>query len=506
MEHTANKKVKTPNIASVAVIGAGVSGIVTSRILLSEGHDVVVFEASDIGGVWAENYAGFGVQTPANLYEFPDQPLPKGSDFTPGPEMNEYIRNYADKHKVTQKVRIAKVDSVEPSDQGFMVHYTESGSTHSQYFDWVICSTGIYGKFDKYVPDWLGKEVFEGKIIHASDMVDPAMCEGKVVVVGYGKSAFDCAQVSAWQKADTSLLFRKAHWCVPRKILGLIPFEFATFSRFGGACLLPKWPNLGSIERMMHATRLLPAFWWLVAKIFKFQFGLKGDLIPDKGFIDDFWCGQGLIPDPSFFPMVHRKEIKAVKGEIKEIRAKYILLTSGEEIQCDVIIAATGYKADDKRSFLPTQLNDAREKDGFWLYRNMINPELPRFVFLNSNTSTFTNITTASVQGRWLAELMNGGFNLPEKDEMEAEIEKIKVWKRENMPDAGSARAYMIQTHQVHYYDELLRDMGASIWRKKGLFKLIKEAFDPYRPRDYKSIVTGEFKQRPDEVNRSESK
>merc|ERR1711862_615579 len=52
----------------------------------------------------------------------------------------------------------------------------------------------------------------------------------------------------------------------------------------------------------------------------------------------------------------------------------------------------------------------------------------------------------------------------------------------------------MIQTHQVHYYDELLHDIGASIHRKRGIFKAVKEFFEPYRPADYDTIVTGEYK------------
>jgi hypothetical protein len=55
----------------------------------------------------------------------------------------------------------------------------------------------------------------------------------------------------------------------------------------------------------------------------------------------------------------------------------------------------------------------------------------------------------------------------------------------------------MIQTHQVHYYDQLLKDMGASIRRKRGgtmVGRAIREILDPYRPGDYDTIVTGEFK------------
>jgi len=116
----------------------------------------------------------------------------------------------------------------------------------------------------------------------------------------------------------------------------------------------------------------------------------------------------------------------------------------------------------------------------------------------NSNTTTFTNITTASVQARWLVEMMSKGF--PSKEEMEAEIEEKKTWKRKTMPNAGHARAYMMQTHQVHYYDDLLHEIGASIHRKRGVLKAIKEFFEPYRPADYDTIVTGEYKVLPGQM------
>jgi len=494
-----------------AIVGGGVSGIVTARVLLSEGHEVTLFEASksagaeaapkpahpkaDLGGVWAENYAGFAVQTRADCYEFPDEPLPPGSDFTPGPVMKKYIEDYATKHGVTQIVRHAQVESVEKIDSGYSVHFVEGEQYLVEEFDLVVVATGVYGKASKSIPEWPGSASFEGEIIHASEMTEASMCQGKVVVVGFGKSAFDCVQVASRQEGTSAtLLFREAHWCVPRKILGLVPIEYATFNRFGSACLLPKWPNASACENAVHATHLLPAFWRLVSRIFKFQFGLKGDLVPEKDFIDDFWCGHGVLPHPTFFSSAARGDFRTLKGEIKEIRPKSLLLKSGEEIDCDVLVAATGYKLG--QSFLPEEVQALREYDGMWLYRNMVHPEFPNLIFLNSNTTTFTNITTASIQARWLAELLNGRFELPTALEMKQEIKKVQDWKRSTMPSAGPSRASMIQTHQVHYYDELLVEMGARRRRKQGCFSGLKEIVDPYRPRDYNTIVTGEFKSR----------
>jgi cation diffusion facilitator CzcD-associated flavoprotein CzcO len=488
----------------VAIIGGGVSGVVTARILLDEGLDVKVFEqSSQLGGVWSENYVGFGIQVPANLYEFPDERLPKGSDFCSGPIIAEYIREYAQKHGVTNSVQFGvTVSKLVCIEGGYEVSYQQSGAETIEQFGLVVVATGVYGKMDKFIPDWSGRETFKDKILHASDFLDLRVSEGKkVVTVGYGKSAFDCTQISTRVAKSSTLLFREAHWCVPRKILGVVPFEFATFSRFGAACLQPMYVAAGPFEKILHAIPyFLIAFWQLVAMIFAWQFGLAPrkegdvDLRPNRGFIEDFWCGHGILPHPDFFPSIRRGDIDAVKGEISEVRAHSVVLKSGQELPCDLLIAATGYSP--VRSFLPAEVAQKKEKDGLWLYRNMIDPDHPRLVFLNSETTTFTNITTASIQARWLAELLAGRHSLPSDDEMKIDIEQMQAWKRNEMPNAGAARAYMIQTHQVHYYDQLLKDMGASIRRKRGFLplRILREIFEPYRPRDYETIVTGQFK------------
>jgi cation diffusion facilitator CzcD-associated flavoprotein CzcO len=470
-------------------------------MLIEEGVDCTLFETTDkLGGVWAENYVGFGIQVPSALYEFPDEPLPEGFDFCSGPRICEYIQQYAKRHGVTKVVKFnSRVLKIDPQGtNGHEVTYEDRSGPHTVKFDLVVVATGVYGKQDKFIPDWDGKGNFEGEILHCADYLDLSISEGKhVVSVGYGKSSFDCAQVSVPVAKSSTILFREAHWCVPRKILGLVPFEFATFSRFGAACLQPLYVATGPFEKILHGIPLLlTLFWQLVAFIFRKQFDMPEECVPEKGFIADFWGGHGILPHPDFFPLVNAGSIKAVKGEIEHIKAKSLVLTCGDEIPCDILVAATGYKP--VRSFLPQEIVDLKEKDGFWLYRQMVHPDYPTIIFLNSETTTFTNITTASVQARWLVELLAGTFKLPSKEEMVGQIRAMQEWKRSTMPNAGAARAYMIQTHQVHYYDQLLKDMGASIRRKQGgvVTAALKEIFDPYRPRDFGSVITGEFKHR----------
>lgn len=504
-EHLADQVLMKSNVSRVGIIGGGVAGIVTARILLDEGIDVKLFETTgQLAGVWAENYVGFGIQVPVNLYEFPDDPLPNTWDFGAGLMIGHYVQQYAQKHGVYHVAELnSRVQEIQgDSESGYKLVIEKEGKKTTEDFDLVIVATGVYGKQDKFIPNWKGKENFKGEIIHCADFFDLDKTEHKdVVTVGFGKSAFDCAQISAQQAKSSTMLFREAHWCVPRKILGLVPFEYATFSRFGCACLQPKYLNSGPFEKLLHGIPgFLSGFWWLVGNIFKNQFWLPRPCVPKKGFIADFWGGHGIIPHPNFFPLCNSGKVKTQIGEIEEIKEKSVILKGGEEKPCDLIIAATGYKP--TRTFLPQAVKDLKEKDGLWLYRNMIHPDHPKLIFLNSEITTFTNITSPSIQARWLVELLAGHHELPTKEAMHASINETKAWKKEVMPNAGPSRASMVQTHQLHYYDQLLKDMGANVRRKRGnvFMRAVKEILEPYRPGDFDTIVTGEFKYRPGEL------
>ena len=93
-------------------------------------------------------------------------------------------------------------------------------------------STGVYSTPN--LPSIPGQEDFEGKIVHSSKFVDSEVGRGKnVVVIGGSKSAIDCVVDSAKVSKRSTLVYREAHWSAPRKIAGLIPFQYIFLSRFG---------------------------------------------------------------------------------------------------------------------------------------------------------------------------------------------------------------------------------------------------------------------------------
>ncbi len=161
---------------SVAIIGAGVAGLATARVLLSQGIDCSVFERAPVlGGVWMAGYSNFGVQVPRDLYEFPDWPLPKGTpDFTPGPIIQKYLEDFAAHFAITPRIRfntdVKGIAERGGPDTGWTVTWQESGGeAQSSEFDMVIVCIGLYSN-KPHMPEFPGRNSFGGEVMHISEL------------------------------------------------------------------------------------------------------------------------------------------------------------------------------------------------------------------------------------------------------------------------------------------------------------------------------------------------
>ena len=91
----------------------------------------------------------------------------------------------------------------------------------------------------------------------------------------------DNAVAAAKYGGESTLLFRTAHWPVPRNLLNLVPFKWGTYSRFGHFMLEAHYDG-HFLHRWIHdALRPVKWVWWRIVELmFRVQFGLKGDLVP----------------------------------------------------------------------------------------------------------------------------------------------------------------------------------------------------------------------------------
>src|SRR5215471_12167315 len=136
----------------VAIVGAGVSGLATARVLLAQGLDCTLFERrAALGGVWADGYLNFGVQVQRELYEFPDWPLPTdAANFTPGPAFQEYLTSYARHFGVLPHIRLGCTvlglhERAAPGT-GWRIMYSDASGEAVEDFDLAVVSIGLYSE------------------------------------------------------------------------------------------------------------------------------------------------------------------------------------------------------------------------------------------------------------------------------------------------------------------------------------------------------------------------
>ena len=485
------------SFSSVGVIGAGVSGLQCIRSLKAKGFDVTVFEQdSKVGGVWRENYLNFGVQVPKQLYEFPDFPskLPWGQ-YPTGEETQQYIEDYADHFQLRPSVQTnTEVMNVKSKDGGWTFTTKKNDVVKEENFDYCVMATGLYSKTNLFLPKLPSQEVFQGKVVHSSDFQKAEMAEGKrVVVVGNGKSAVDCAvEASKAKAAKVTLVGRKPHWPTPRKIANLIPFQYIFLSRLGQALVsghrgaLPGAPAHMSLWHKLGWPVMAGVF-SAVEMLFALQFrNMKGKTSPlfKCDVVSDFY-GHAQVNDYSFRDLVAEGKIDWMMGN-PEGYTKEGLLVDGQVVPADLIVYGTGFQKDYSLFSEDVRSKLGVEDDGLYLWRHTLPPQIPGLAFVGSELATISNISTYGLQSAWLGKVWSGEIQLPSTEAMEAEIKQMKEWKRSWMP-ATASRASLVLLHQIHFHDILLKEMGIPHLRKMP--NVFAEAFMPYQPQDFDGIV-----------------
>ncbi len=260
------------NGKTVAVIGAGIAGLVTAKTLSQDGFDVCVFEKdTNLGGTWAPSrtYPGLRTNNTKQTYEFSDHPYPADTELSPrADEVRRYLESYADRFGIRERIRfneeVLAVDR-SPSNQGkWSIRSRSKSEANANYegdFDFVDVCNGVFHR--PKLPNVPGSEQFRGRVLHSSEVTESAYGEGdEVVVVGGGKSAFDCATYAASRGVNPTLVYRRAQWMAPRFLPGgRIPGDWLVTSRL--MALFLRYHHSGAGQRWLHSVgRPLVWSWW----------------------------------------------------------------------------------------------------------------------------------------------------------------------------------------------------------------------------------------------------
>lgn len=472
----------------VCVIGAGIAGLVTAKVLLESGFEVAILEkSSEIGGVWARSnvYPELRANNSHYTYRFSDFAYPLGTDeFPTAAQVLAYLNAYVDQFGLRSRIGLgAAVELVtrSASGPGFEVTVRRE-HPETRHFDFVAVCNGVFS--EPCLPAIEGADQFTGEILHSSQIRATAQLQDKrVVVVGAAKSGLDCATLAARYAKQATLLFRRAHWMMPRHLPNGKRGEEVFFNRMIAGFTV--YHRQSRFNRWFHrwGAPLVKGFWRLQGHLLLSQARVPRNMIPTTPLPSGLsFAGAGT----DFFDALHAGKLVARSGIIQRFTGGdtfEVQYTDGttEQATADLIILATGWRQ--PLSFLSQEILAAvRPAQHFRLYRRIIPPPLPGIGFVGYASSTACQLTS-ELAAHWLAEYFLGRVPLPSVAEMEAEVDRVQQWTSTAL--VGRDQGFFIGGYLFQYLDELLEDMGLPRRRLKTWFR---EQVAPLAPERWEAV------------------
>ena len=337
----------------VVIIGAGLSGIGAACHLERRcpGRSYAVLEGREsIGGTW-DLFRYPGVRSDSDIHTLGYSFAPWTDDRTiaDGPSILRYIHATADEYGVKDHIRFGhRVTGAAWAGQDARWTVTaerdgEDPATLTASF--VLFCTGYYRYDQGFDPGFDGRERFPGPIVHPQHWPEDLDYSGKrVVVIGSGATAITLVPALAEQAAHVTMLQRSPSYLVS------LPGEDPVASRLRrmlpsmAAYQAVRWKNVALMTLSYRLCRRYPK---LAKKVLRKGVlrQVPSDLDVDTHFKPRYnpWDQRMCVcPDGDFFSALRSDQATIVTDEVGTFTETGIRLRSGQELEADIIVIATG--------------------------------------------------------------------------------------------------------------------------------------------------------------------
>jgi cation diffusion facilitator CzcD-associated flavoprotein CzcO len=339
----------------VLIVGAGISGVGGAYHLTHQcsGTTFVVLETqATFGGTWTTHKYP-GIRSDSDLYTFGYRFKPwVGAPIATAEEILKYMGDVIDENDLAQHIRYGHTisrASWSSTDNLWTIEATKNETGERLRFtaNFLWMCQGYYRHTEGYTPDWPGMADYRGKIVHPQTWPEDLDYTGKkVLVIGSGATAATLIPAMAEKAGHITMLQRSPtffrtgrnaieladelrklqineewiHEIVRKKIL----YESAVFT------------DRSFSEPEKVKTELLSA--------------VRGYLGPDYDIDTHFtpryrpWRQRiAFIPDGDLFKGIASGKASVVTDEIETFNTTGIRTKSGQQLDADIIVTATGF-------------------------------------------------------------------------------------------------------------------------------------------------------------------
>jgi dimethylaniline monooxygenase (N-oxide forming) len=387
----------------VCVVGAGPSGLTTTKALADRGVPFDCFERGDrVGGLWAYGsrggnstaYRSLRINTSRARTQLVDHPMPADyPDFPDHREIAGYLESYAERFGLLERIRLeTNVESARRRADGIWEVELERGER--RLYDALVVANGHHSEPLGPQPPIPGE--FDGVQIHAAEYDAPEPFAGKrVVVVGLGNSALDIAVDLGPVAERTFLAARRGAHILPHRLQG-IPADQIELRP-------PNW-----LPGPLRAR--------LGGALFVHALRREGRQPEDYGLPAPAHKLHQAHPSQSdeIFEAIAAGRVQPRPG-LASLEGERVRFADGSVAEADAIVYCTGYRV--SFPFLDPGLVSAPGNE-LPLYRRIFHPELEGVYFVGLVQPIGPTIHVVEAQAKLVAAHLSGAHALPAPSRM----------------------------------------------------------------------------------------
>ena len=339
----------------VLIVGAGISGIGSAYHLTRQSPDrsfVILENYESFGGTWwMHRYPG--VRSDSDLYTFGYRFKPwTGAPIATAEQIRSYLGEVIDENGLEAHIRYnhhITAASWDDSTRLWTITATDRSADQIRVFTagFLWMCQGYYRHASGYTPEWPGMSDFEGTIVHPQTWPDDLDYTGKrVAVIGSGATAATLIPAIADRTAHTTMIQRSPTYFFP----GQNANELADTLR--SLDIPEEWTHEIVRRKSLADQEMIVRMAAEYPDLVKEEL-IKGvrDQLPEGFDVDTHFTPSyrpwqqriAFVPDGDLFKGISSGKASVVTGNIERFTPTGVLMTSGEEVEADIVVTATGF-------------------------------------------------------------------------------------------------------------------------------------------------------------------
>ena len=451
----------------VLIVGAGISGVGMACHLQREspGKRFVILERRNaIGGTWdLFRYPGIRSDSDMFTFAYDFRPWMSPKVLAEGGLVLDYVCRTAKEFGVDRHIRFG-LKILRAAWSGDVKLWTVSalheatGESKTYTCNFLVSCTGYYDYDRAYLPEFPGLENFKGQSIHPQFWPEKLDYKGKkVVIIGSGATAVTLVPAMVADAAHVTMLQRTpTYYLIPPNLEQLIGvLEKVLSARWLYATIRSVYISL---QRAIYKS----ARRWPENMRKFFLRPVKralGDTVDMRHFTPDYmpWDQRVcVVPDGDLFRAIRSGKASVVTDQIVSFSEHGILLKSGETLEADIVITATGLRLKTFGGIEITVDGKPVAANRLLTYRAVLMQNIPNMAIVLGYTNASWTLK-ADIASRYVCRLLN---------HMEANgIASTTPRALESDVDRGNAWSSLTSGYMQRGIDELPRQGRSAPWR-----------------------------------------